>query len=129
MPCKCACACAAPSSAPSSALDLSDEWPFSVPVREGRKDDAGKLRHSLIPPGTTEAVLQVLEHGAAKYGDHNWMEVDDAETRYYDAAMRHLLAWWSGDLLDDESHLPHLAHAIASLTFLLAMGLDQEHTL
>lgn len=125
MPCKCACACAAP----SSALDLSDEWTFAAPARSGRKDDAGKLRHSLIPPGTTEAVLQVLEHGAAKYGDHNWMEVDDAETRYYDAAMRHLLTWWSGDPLDDESHLPHLAHAIASLTFLLAIELDQEHTL
>ena len=60
-----------------------------------------------------------MEFGAAKYGADNWQHVPNARQRYFDAAMRHLLAWWDGERLDAESGLPHLAHAGCCILFLL----------
>ena len=95
--------------------------PVTVAVK-GKKFDAGKLRHSLIPPEVLNEVLAVLEHGASKYGENNWLHVADAHTRYYDAAHRHLAAWWEGSWRDEESKSSHLAHAICCLMFLMALG-------
>lgn len=85
----------------------------------GRKDDSNKPRYSLLPTGTINQVVQVLEHGATKYEVGNWQRVPDSRNRYYDAAMRHIDAWWNGEKLDEESKLPHLAHAICCLLFLM----------
>ncbi len=100
------------------------------PKEQGRKDDSAKIRYSLLPVGTVNQVVQVLEFGSKKYADNNWQKVPSARTRYYDAAMRHIDAWWNGELLDLDkgdqkgSHLPHLAHAICCLMFL--MWFDSE---
>lgn len=85
----------------------------------GRKYDSNKPRYSLLPTGTVLNVVQVLEYGAVKYEVDNWQKVPDARTRYYDAAMRHIDDWWNGSEIDEESSLPHLAHAICCLLFLL----------
>ena len=86
---------------------------------EGRKDDSAKRRYSLLPTGTVNSVVDVLEFGSKKYADNNWQKVPDARVRYYDAAMRHLDAWFNGELKDSETSLPHLAHAICCLMFLM----------
>ena len=85
----------------------------------GRKYDSNKPRYSLLPENTVLNVVQVLEYGAIKYEPGNWKHVPDARTRYYDAAMRHINDWWNGSEIDEESSLPHLAHAICCLLFLL----------
>lgn len=85
----------------------------------GRKHDSNKPRYSLLPTGTVNQVIQVLEYGAVKYEIDNWQRVPSARTRYYDAAMRHIDDWWNGSEVDEESSLPHLAHAICCLLFLL----------
>ena len=85
----------------------------------GRKQDQGKERWSLIPAGTIKQVLSVLEFGAVRYEVDNWMHVPDARRRYYDAMMRHVEAWWLGEVKDADSGLPHLAHAVACLLFLM----------
>ena len=97
---------------------------FEMDVEQGRKDDSSKLRYSLLPVGTVNQVVQVLEFGSKKYADHNWQKVPSANTRYYDAALRHIDAWFSGELKDSETGLPHLAHAICCLMFL--MWFDSE---
>ena len=89
------------------------------PNQEGRKSDAGKPRLSLLPWRAVQQIVAVLEFGAAKYGADNWQRVPGARQRYFDAAMRHLLAWWDGERLDAESGLPHLAHAGCCILFLL----------
>lgn len=91
----------------------------------GRKYDSNKPRYSLLPENTVHNVIQVLEYGAVKYEPGNWKHVPDARTRYYDAAMRHIDDWWNGSEIDEESSLPHLAHAICCLLFLLWFD-DQE---
>ena len=85
----------------------------------GRKDDSTKPRWSLLPLHTIAQVIRVLEFGANKYSVGNWAHVPEARTRYYDATMRHIEAWWLGEKVDPESGLPHLAHAVACLLFLM----------
>jgi hypothetical protein len=91
-------------------------------MTEGIKYDASKPRWSLIPSGTLAEVISVLEFGAARYGPDNWKKVPDMETRYYDAAMRHIESYWKGEYLDQESGEPHLAHAVCCLLFLMWAG-------
>lgn len=92
----------------------------------GRKFDQGKRRFSLIPLKALYAVMDVLEYGAKKYAPGNWRKVPDARTRYYDAAIRHITAWWGGETCDPESGLHHLGHACCCLVFLLALELETQ---
>jgi len=86
---------------------------------EGEKRDKGKFRYSLLPWKQIASVVDVLEFGAKKYSPDNWQKVPELKTRYFDAAMRHVLAWRSGEKSDSESRLPHLAHAVCCLLFLM----------
>ena len=88
----------------------------SAPI--GKKHDNNKPRFSLLPMQIWQ-VIDVLEFGAKKYGIDNWQNVDNAKERYFNACHRHLQAWWSGERLDSESGLPHLAHAVCCLLFLM----------
>lgn len=91
----------------------------SIKTIAGRKDDTGKLRYSLLPAGTVEQILEVLEFGAVKYAPDNWKKVPGAFTRYYDAAIRHLVAGYLGNTKDSESGYSHFAHAGCCILFLL----------
>ncbi len=89
---------------------------------DGRKDDEEKMRPLLLPVFGLYAVIAVLEYGAKKYEADGWRRVDNAESRYLNAAMRHLLSRLAGEKLDPESGLPHLAHAVCCLLFVLEVG-------
>lgn len=93
-------------------------------MNEGVKYDQGKLRWSLVPQGVMSQYVKVLEYGAAKYAPDNWQRVPQATTRYYDAAMRHISAWWEGEMDDPETGLPHLAHAMCCITFLMWLEIE-----
>ena len=84
----------------------------------GKKDDVDKMQWSLMPWEQLETVLEVLEYGANKYGPYNWQQLENARDRYFSAALRHLLTSQIKDD-DNESGLPHLAHAVCNLLFLL----------
>lgn len=88
---------------------------------EGRKDDAGKPRFDLMPPFAWKAVIDVLTFGAGKYAPENWRKVEGWRWRYYRACLGHVWAWWTGERLDKDSGLPHLAHAVCCLLFLLEL--------
>jgi len=83
------------------------------------KFDTNKLRPDLLPPDAMEAVTMVFTYGAVKYADRNW-EKGMKHSRVLGAAKRHLSAVELGENIDEESGLPHVAHAIASLLFLLS---------
>lgn len=89
----------------------------------GSKYDVGKRRFSLLPLESVNEVVDVLEIGAQKYAVDNWKHVPEARQRYYDAALRHIFAWFNGEKLDPETGKHHLAHGICCLTFLLWMDL------
>lgn len=88
----------------------------------GTKHDRDKPRVDLIPPDALLAVADVLAYGAGKYGARNW-ERGLLLSRLYAAQMRHLLAWAAGQDDDDETGLPHLAHAACSSLMLLALSM------
>lgn len=79
-------------------------------VNQARKDDEGKLRFDLIPPGALKELAAVYTVGASKYGDRNW-EQGLAWGRVFAAIQRHLWAFWGGEDLDPDDGLSHLAHA------------------
>jgi len=87
------------------------------------KADAGKPRYDLLPPGPIHEVVKVLTFGAAKYGPDNWRLCTEP-WRYVRAGLGHIFAHMRGEKLDEESELPHLAHAACCLLFLL--GLEEQ---
>lgn len=116
--------CAFGQCASSMPCDLSDERPFAECLG-GQKHDDGKPMLHLIPSEPLLAVAEVLTDGAHKYpAAHNWATVPNARERYYNAALRHLLARSMGEPLDEDSGSPHIAHAIANLLFFLHFDLQ-----
>ena len=99
---------------------LNDQYAEIEQVRQsGMKFDSNKPRHSLLPKGAINSVIKVLEFGAKKYDADNWQKVNNAEERYYNAAMRHIDSWWNGEKRDPETGIHHLAHAATNLFFLM----------
>lgn len=100
------------------------EWLDSMKVSVndepiGKKFDSNKPRWSLLPEGVLTQVVKVLTFGSTKYADNNWKQVEPFRDRYYNAMMRHIEAWWSGEQDDTETKIHHLAHAICCAMFLI----------
>ena len=85
--------------------------------KEFTKYDEGKVRLELVPPRAIEGLGKVLTMGAEKYGANNWRKCEDTE-RYMGAALRHINARRQGELVDPESGLDHLFHAMTNLMFI-----------
>ena len=80
----------------------------------------GKPRMSTVPVAVLREIAQGMGEGATKYGFHNWRHTEGGvyATVYYDAAMRHLLAWIAGEDVDPDSGINHISKAITSLVVL-----------
>jgi hypothetical protein len=84
-------------------------------LTEGTKYDQGKERYDLIDAYALDQLAKVYTFGAGKYEDNNWRK-GMKWSRIFGALMRHSWKFWRakmgiGSELDDESGLPHLAHA------------------
>jgi hypothetical protein len=84
------------------------------------KDAVGsnKVALSAIPANVLQELGLAMQEGARKYGRHNFREVKIRAEVYYDAVMRHMMAWWEGEDIDPDSGLSHITKAIATLTVL-----------
>jgi len=83
-----------------------------------------------LDPKALLALAEVSGFGAQKYEAFNFLKGYDWSLSF-NAAQRHLLAFWSGEDLDPESGLPHLAHAawhcLAMISFLTReLGTDDR---
>lgn len=94
--------------------------------KPGTKYDAGKPILGAVPPNAEIAVGRVLAFGAATYARDNWRVLEDAQTRYMDAALRHLNAVRRGESQDSESGEHHLAHAACCVLFMLELALEEQ---
>lgn len=84
------------------------------------KDAIGSTKaplHVVPAPVLMEIGLGMLE-GAMKYGSYNWRVADVRGSVYYDAAMRHLMAFWEGEDTDPDSGIHHVGKALSCLTVL-----------
>jgi hypothetical protein len=84
-----------------------------------KKFDSNKPLLAIVPLSALKAITGVMEFGAKKYGLWNYKEPGMTQTRLLSATLRHIYQHLEGADLDDESGLPHLSHAIASLTLLI----------
>jgi hypothetical protein len=84
------------------------------------KDAVGsrKVGISNLPVPPLMEAAAALTEGSLKYGRHNYRDVGVRASVYYDAAFRHLGAWWEGEDIDAESGLSHVSKAIAGLLVL-----------
>ena len=78
----------------------------------------GKAPLSTVPAPFMHAVGLAMMEGALKYARHNYRAAGIRYSVYYDAAMRHLTAWWEGEDIDADSGLPHPVKAAACMAVL-----------
>jgi hypothetical protein len=74
--------------------------------------------HLFPETATIYGALAFLD-GALKYGRANWRVAGVRASIYYDATKRHLSKWFEGEDIDEDSGLPHLAHALACIAILI----------
>jgi hypothetical protein len=70
---------------------------------------------SCVPAEVLLELGLAMQEGARKYARHNYRIAGVRASVYYDAAMRHLMAWWEGEDIDPDSGLSHLTKAMACL--------------
>lgn len=76
---------------------------------QGIKYDQGKPPLELLDAEAIEGVAKVLEFGAKKYARNNWRS-GISNSRLMGALLRHAFAILKGELVDQESGLPHIDH-------------------
>jgi hypothetical protein len=84
------------------------------------KDAIGirKAPLSVVPMEVIAEVGVGMLEGACKYGRHNFRAIGVRASVYFDATMRHMIAWWEGEDIDPDSKLSHVTKAICSLVVL-----------
>lgn len=88
----------------------------------------GKMPMSCLPSVPAAEVATAMFEGARKYGRHNWRKAGVRSSIYYDAAMRHLMAWWEGEDIDPDSRMPHIVKAMAGLMVLRDAQVNGQET-
>ena len=70
---------------------------------------------SCVPMNVIAEIGVGMLEGASKYGRHNYRAVGVRSSVYFDATLRHLVAYWEGEDADPDSGAHHLAKALTSL--------------
>lgn len=104
------------------------------PHESGAKLDAGKPRPALVLGSFSRALQEVVNigtFGARKYSDNGWLSVPNAQQRYTDAMMRHLLEEFASgegpaDLKDHDSGLLTAAHTAWNALARLELALREK---
>ncbi len=90
----------------------------AIPHDKGVKYDSGKPPLSILTRESLIAEARAFQYGAKKYDRNNYKKGMEW-SRVMDAALRHLMAFNSGESIDSESGLCHLDHAKACLGMLV----------
>jgi hypothetical protein len=85
------------------------------------KDAIGsdKLPLHLWPTTATAMGCLGMLNGMLKYGRSNFRVVGVRSSIYYDAARRHIDAWFEGEDCDPEDGVPHLSAALSCLAIII----------
>ena len=100
--------------------------PISPDYDQTVKLDGDKLRYELVPVEVEEELAKALTYGAKKYKANSWQNVEPFNDRYYAALRRHIALWRKGEIIDKESGLHHLSHALTCIAFLLSKELGKS---
>lgn len=92
-----------------------------VEIKDTNPKDAIGIRKapmSTVPGNVLAEIGVAMLEGASKYGRHNYRAAGVRASVYYDAAMRHLIAWWEGEDIDPDSGMSHVTKLLACMTVL-----------
>lgn len=70
----------------------------------------------------TAAVARVMEFGANKYNEGNWLLGNKPDTEYLDSCFRHLDHFFAGEFYDEDSACSHIAHAVWNLCAMMELN-------
>jgi len=87
-------------------------------VGGGLRYNTGKAELHQVPSSLNFAVAKTLMYGAQKYEKGNWRK-GMSWMSVYDCLQRHMMKWLDGEMVDEESGLPHLYHAACNIAFLI----------
>lgn len=82
------------------------------------KTTTNKRQYTLIPQVALDQCADVFGFGARKYGANNWQKETNPDV-YIDAALRHLAAICSGELIDPEHGQSHAAAVMTNAAILV----------
>jgi hypothetical protein len=99
-----------------------DSWKTAAKLPDANLKTAaavGKPQMSGIPPIAIMALGMAMQDGVNKYSLFNWRGTGVTASVFYDAMLRHLLAWYSGEDCAPDSKVVHLAHLMAGAAIIL----------
>jgi hypothetical protein len=93
------------------------------------KDSVGCTKPPLhcIPTPVLFEIGMGMYEGGWKYREANWRVIGVRASIYYDAAMRHLTAWWDGEDIDPASKIHHISKVMSCLAVLRDCQMQAEH--
>lgn len=107
------------------------EIPLDKSITSGIKYDKAKpLAGDVLQifGKTIMGVGQCILKGAEKYPEiDNWKRVKNAEQRYTNALVRHLIKHLTGEEMDKESGLPHLQHVAWNALAVCELYLERKN--
>jgi hypothetical protein len=92
--------------------------PASKPTNPKDAIGVRKAPLSTVPMGVIVEMGVGMLEGTAKYGRHNYRCAGVRSSVYFDALMRHMIAWWEGEDTDPDSGLSHVTKALCTLAVL-----------
>lgn len=79
----------------------------------------GKAPFQAVPPIAYVALGKAMQNGEDKYERFNWRNAGATSSVFFNAMMRHLLDWYSGEDHAGDSKVHHLAHLMAGCAIVL----------
>ena len=99
-------------------FDESTAFRMPAPDKALTYDD-GKEPLAHLPWAAIDELSRVQQYGHNKYKDFNNYRKGMEVSRNLSCALRHIRSYLCGVDLDPESNLPHLAHALCRIAFVL----------
>lgn len=104
----------------SKQMENIDKSALAIFQIENPKEAIGQAKPSLhhVPPRVLLEVAQAMMEGSKKYGIYNYRKAGVHFSTYYSSTFRHLISWFEGNDIDEDSGLSHVTKAIAGLVVL-----------
>jgi 5'(3')-deoxyribonucleotidase len=104
---------------PTNQLSITGDTKYSDATLSTTavKYDQGKLEWDLLPFEVIKDIVWIFMYGKNKYKKDNW-KLKFKFSKIFNATMRHLTDWQTGENNDIETGKSHLVHAATNLIFL-----------
>lgn len=107
--------------------DLHDEEVRVTDAKTGGQKGSKLTQVGALDPVAIIMAAKVAGMGAAKYAPFNYLKGYDWSLSF-NAMERHAMMFWAGEDIDEESGLPHMAHAAWHALALISFAMRELGT-